>query len=46
MINLMLMKKLFNIAATFNKTVFVKAVKLHLKLAAVIKGVLYAIECS
>ena len=43
--NLMLMKKLFNIITIFNKTVFVKAVKLHLKLIAAIEKVLYVVEC-
>ena len=42
----MLIKKLFNITATFNKTVFVKVMKLHLKSAVIIKKVLYAVKCS
>ena len=44
--NLMLMKKFFNIVAIFNKTVSVKVMKLHLKSAITIKEVLYAVECS
>ena len=43
--NSMLMKKLFNITATFNKVVFVEMMKLHLKSTAVIKEILYAAEC-
>ena len=44
--NLMLMKKLFNIAVIFNETVFIEAVKLHLKSVVIIKEILYAAECS
>ena len=44
--NLMLMKKLFNIATTFNETVFVKIMKLYLKSVVIIKEVLYIAECS
>ena len=44
--NLMLMKKLFNIIIIFNKAMFIKMMKLHLKLTAVIKKILYAAECS
>ena len=43
--NLILMKKLFNIAATLNKTVFVEVMKLHLKSTVTIEEVLYAVEC-
>ena len=46
MINLMLMKKFFNITAIFNETMFIKIMKLHLKSATIIKKVLYAAECS
>ena len=42
----MLMKKLFNIAATFNKMMFIEVMKLCLKSAVIIKEVLYAAECS
>ena len=44
--NSMLMKKLFNIIAIFNKMMFVKMMRLHLKSATVIKKVLYAVEYS
>ena len=46
MINLILMKKFFNIATTLNKIMFIKIMKLCLQSAAVIKEVLYAVECS
>ena len=44
--NLMLIKKFFNIIATLNEIMFIKVIKLCLKSAAVIKEVLYAAECS
>ena len=44
--NLMLIKKFFNIAATLNKTMFIKMMKLCLKSVIIIKEVLYAVEYS
>ena len=44
--NLMLLKKFFNIIIIFNKTVFIKMIKLCLKSTAMIKRVLYVIKCS
>ena len=46
MINSMLIKKFFNIAATFNEMMFVNIMKLCLKSTVIIKRVLYAAECS
>ena len=46
MINLMLMKKFFNIIIIFNKMMFIKMMKLCLKSAVMIKEVLYTAECS
>ena len=46
MINLMLMKKLFNIIAIFNEMMFIKIMKLHLKSTIMIKKILYIVECS
>ena len=44
--NLMLMKKFFNIAVILNKIMFIKVMKLCLKSTVMIKKVLYAAECS
>ena len=44
--NLILMKKFFNIIAIFNEMMFVKVMKLYLKSIIMIKKVLYAAECS
>ena len=46
MINLMLMKKFFNIIAILNKIMFIKIMKLHLQSIAIIEKVLYIAEYS
>ena len=44
--NLMLMKKLFNIIIIFNEMMFVEMMKLCLQLTMMIKEILYVIKCS
>ena len=44
--NLMLMKKFFNIAAIFNKIMFIEVMRLHSESAIMIEEVLYVAECS
>ena len=45
-VNLMLIKKLFNIAATFNEMMTVKSVKLHSWSVEKMKKFLFMIKCS
>ena len=44
--NLMLIKKFFNIITIFNKMMFIEVMKLCLKLIIIIKEILYAAEYS
>ena len=44
--NLILMKKFFNIIIIFNEAMSVEIMKLYLKSTVMIKKVLYAAECS
>ena len=43
--NLILMKKIFNIVIIFNKIMFINVIKLCLKLIIIIEKILYVIEC-
>ena len=45
MINSMLIKKFLNITVIFNKIMFIKMMKLCLKLTMIIKEVLYVVKC-
>ena len=46
MINFMLMKKLFNIAAIFSEMMIVKFMKLHFQSVEEIKEILFVVKCS
>ena len=45
MINFILIKKLFNIIAIFNKMIIIKFVRLHFQLIEKIKKILFIVKC-
>ena len=46
MINFILIKKLFNIAAIFNEMITVESVKLHSQSVEEMKEILFIMKCS